>query len=63
MFTVYRNSNATKVDIADFDTKQEAVDFCDYYGWEVVDENCFVWDLTIEETAGSASDFCMISEK
>lgn len=31
-------------------TFEEANELCEQYNWELVDENCFVWDLSIEET-------------
>lgn len=34
--------------VAEFETFQEAYDFCEYYGWQLEDENGFVWLLSID---------------
>lgn len=32
-----------------FDTEQEAIDEAEYFDWEYIDENNFVWSLTVED--------------
>ena len=34
--------------VAEFKTFQEAYDFCQYYCWELVDENGVYWELSID---------------
>lgn len=34
--------------VAEFETFQEAYDFCEYYNWEIVDEYGFSWELVID---------------
>ena len=48
---VYRKSpnGRCRLCIAEFATEKEAVDFCNYYEWEIVDENGFGWDLEYEQ--------------
>ena len=45
MFVVYRKAMIVRFDIVEFETEDEAVDFCDARDWEMMDENGFVWDL------------------
>ena len=49
MVSVYKEScGGVIIKIAEFETEQEAVDFCEYYDWELKDENDFWWDLTYD---------------
>ena len=48
MSTVYRNGQSQlsyKEAVAEFETEREAEDFCESCGWEMADENGFVWNL------------------
>lgn len=38
--------------LVSFLTQREAYQFCKSNNWEWADENCFVWDLDIEEVEG-----------
>ena len=49
MFKVYKEACSVKYLIAEFETEQEAVEFCEAYDWEIKDENEFVWDMYIDE--------------
>lgn len=49
MFKVQIRSGKVCHDFAFDFTEQEAIDFCESYGWEYMDENCFVWDMDYEE--------------
>ena len=49
MFKVYKESMSLSIEIAEFETEQEAIDFCEYYNWELKDENDFWWDLAVDE--------------
>jgi hypothetical protein len=50
MFEVYKESSGgVKRYVTEFDTEEEAVEFCDSMDWEYVDENRFVWDLDYRE--------------
>ena len=49
MYTVYRKASTVRYEIADFDTEEEAIEFCEMWDWEMMDENCFVWDLDYYE--------------
>lgn len=49
MYKVYMRAMSVEYLMAEFETEQEAVDFCEAYGWEVKDENEFVWDMDIDE--------------
>ena len=49
MFTVYRRAGKVRYDIADFETEEEAIEFCEAWDWEMMDENTFVWDLDYYE--------------
>ena len=47
-YTVVLESNGgCEVDMFDFDTEDEAREFCNAYGWLWEDENGFVWEMTI----------------
>lgn len=49
MFAVYKKSGKCRIDIAVFEHEIDAADFCDVRGWELTDENGFVWDLDYRE--------------
>ena len=49
MFKVYKVSMNLRIEIAEFETEQEAINFCGYFDWALKDENGFVWDLTYDE--------------
>ena len=50
MFVVYRESaGGCRVDMMLFEHEIDAADFCDQRGWELTDENGFVWDLDYRE--------------
>ncbi len=58
MFVVYRNSEGgTKVDHMGYNDYNKALECCEAWGWEMPDENGFVWYLTIEEESGNADDY------
>lgn len=44
-FEVYKESNSVKIGMLTFPTQDEAVKFCNDNGWELTDENQFVWGL------------------
>lgn len=44
-YDVYIYAGATTRDFASFKTEEEAVAFCEAYGWEWVDENGFAWGM------------------
>ena len=48
-YAVMQISGSTKRCGGWFPTYKEAEEFCDYYDWEWMDENGFVWSLIIEE--------------
>ncbi len=48
-YKVMMEAMSVSYEMAEFETEQEAIDFCEAYGWEVKDENEFVWGMTIEE--------------
>jgi hypothetical protein len=50
MFVVYKKSpGGCRVNIMVFEHEIEAADWCDQQGWELQDENGFVWDLDYRE--------------
>ena len=57
MFVVNMVSGRVKHDMMGFNNQEDAVRFAELYDWEVVDENCFVWDIEIDEVIGDADDF------
>lgn len=48
-FYVYKYSNGTKHVLFTADDEGEAKSFCVENGWELMDENGFVWGLDYEE--------------
>lgn len=52
MVKVYKESYDAIIKIAEFETEQEAVEFCESYGWELKDENDYWWDLTYDVEMG-----------
>ncbi len=48
-FRVYKVAQTASYEMAEFETEQEAIEFCEAYGWEVKDENEFVWDMVLGE--------------
>ena len=34
--------------VAEFETFTEAYEFCEYYNWQLIDENGFTWELNID---------------
>ena len=50
MYNVYISTGFFGVEhlLTSFDTKEEAVDFCEKNNWEYTDENGFQWHLEIE---------------
>lgn len=50
MFVVYiMSGGGCRHNIAVFENEIDAADYCDARGWELVDENRFVWHLDYEE--------------
>ena len=43
------SAGGVKYEHMSFETEKEAVEYCNDCHWEWADENCFVWDLEIEE--------------
>ena len=47
---VYKKSpSGCIINVCDFDCEVDAIDFCDRNGWELTDENEFVWELDYKE--------------
>jgi len=49
MFVVYAQVGKVRHWIAEFDTEDEAIDFCNMWNWEMIDDNTLVWDLDYYE--------------
>ena len=45
---VMARTGCLKFELTTFPTEQEAIDFCEYYGWEYQDEHEFVYELYID---------------
>jgi hypothetical protein len=47
MVVVVKECGKCRVPIAVYDTYTEAVNFCEYLDWEIIDENQIEWGLAI----------------
>lgn len=45
MYIVYKKAGKVRREVAEFETEVEAIEFCEAWNWEMMDENEFVWDL------------------
>lgn len=49
MYIVYKHASTVRREVAEFETEEEAIEFCEAWNWEMMDENTFVWDLYYDE--------------
>lgn len=47
-FRVMAKAQTLRFELTAFDTEQEAIEFCEHFGWEYEDEHEFVYELYID---------------
>lgn len=62
MFVVKKIAGTVKHDIIGFNNEDQAISFCEKNDWRLLDENCFEWDLEIEEEPGEAEEIWISPE-
>ena len=45
---VMARTGCLKFELTTFETEQEAIAFCEAYGWEYTDEHEFVYELSLD---------------
>jgi len=45
---IAKSWGCTRWTVTEFDTEEEAVDYCEYYGWRLCEDGGYVWDLEID---------------
>ena len=48
MYKIYMQSGLTVYVFASFDNYEDALEFCELYNWEYIDENGFQWSLDLD---------------
>lgn len=48
MYNIYMQAGLTVYVFASFDNYDDALEFCELYNWEYIDENGFQWSLDLD---------------
>lgn len=48
MYNIYMQAGLTVYIFASFDNYDDALEFCELYNWEYIDENGFQWSLDLD---------------